>query len=519
MSFGFAVWILVCLALLLLLARTTLAILKWKKRSSMQQTDEELLQQQRRLVENFSQQRIPRQNEALYEEIRERMRVEEKLRHLAYHDPLTGLSNRAYLLNVLGDELNSARGAAKTRGFLLYMDLDRFQTVNGLWGHHIGDLLLKEVAHRLRVSTRSEDILIRLGGDEFAILITRIYDREQAARMAERLLGVIEEPADLEGISFSVTASIGLCVLDADRTSAEEVLRGADVALQHAKKAGGNTYSFYDAAEGDAIFLRLQTTLQLKQALERKEFELHYQPIVDLRDLSIYGVESLVRWRHPIRGMISPGEFVRLAEETGYIVPLGSWVLEQTCADMQTIRQTLKTDLLASINVSSQQLEKAGFLTGLSDALAKYQVPPQSVQLEVTESITLKDAGQTGALFQQIQAMGVSIAFDDFGTGYSSLLYLQKYPIDAIKIDQSFVRNMQKDAVSSGIVQFLVELSRSTGMRISAEGVEEPAQAQALMECGCFYAQGYLYSRPVPLKDLLELLRHGLKAGFASHLR
>ncbi|MCL6463835.1 MAG: GGDEF domain-containing protein, partial [Acidobacterium ailaaui] len=160
----------------------------------MQQSDEELLQQQRRLVENFSQQRIPRQNEALYEEIRERMRVEEKLRHLAYHDPLTGLSNRAYLLNVLGDELNSARGAAKTRGFLLYMDLDRFQTVNGLWGHHIGDLLLKEVAHRLRVSTRSEDILIRLGGDEFAIFITRIYDREQAARMAERLLGVIEEP-------------------------------------------------------------------------------------------------------------------------------------------------------------------------------------------------------------------------------------------------------------------------------------------------------------------------------------
>lgn len=456
------------------------------------------------------QQRFRIQNDALQREVRQRQWIEAKLMHLAYHDGLTGLGNRAFLLESLETQLGSSGRRENRLRFLMHLGIDRFHSVNDLFGYQEGDALLKELAERIENILSDEDVFVRLAADEFSILFCRMSSRDQATRMAVRLLEIVEKPYILQGMKFLVTASIGVCELLPRYTDGEQLLRASATALARAKKQGGARYVFYDEAIFHETLRSIETTLQLRPALEQNQFELYYQPLVDMRDLSIYGVESLIRWNHPARGLLAPGAFIQLAEESGAIVPMGAWALEQTVADIHTLRGNVRQDIVFSLNVSSRQLEDPDFLYHVHELVKNCGVSPSLLQLEITESILVGDPEHVGKLLHDIRALGVRIALDDFGTGYSSLSYLANLPIDVLKIDQSFVRNMALNNLNYEIVKLLIELARAANMRVVAEGIETEEQAMALMQAGCNYAQGFLYSRPVPLENLMVQLEKGL---------
>ena len=475
----------------------------------------------------LSEQRVTRQqNEALTEEIRERRKVESQLRDMAFHDSLTSLHNRAFLLNSLQEILGQMRGygAGQTRrpaapAAVLYLDLDAFKVINDLGGHRIGDLLLIEVARRLKQNLRPGDTLARMSGDEFTLVLPNLPNVESGQRMASRLLSVIEQPMVLSGMTFTVTASIGICEITSSYTEVEDMLRDADTAMYRAKRDGGNRCVLYDAGMHEAALANLQAKQQLKLGVERKEFVLFFQPLVDLRDESLYGMEALIRWNHPTRGLLAPGAFIALAEETGHILDMGQWVMREACQELARFNARCDRDLVMSLNVSSRQLDLPTFFPELQEALHDTGVDPKLIQLEITESIFLKDAERIGQLFRDIRALGVQIAFDDFGTGYSSLSYLERYPIDTLKLDQSFVQRMVKSSINAEIVQMVLHLARATGMKVSAEGVEEREQAQALVQSGCILAQGYLFSKPVPRDSMNALIDADLDRRRRMHAR
>jgi diguanylate cyclase len=482
-----------------------------ERRSSVSVLEQQASDDRTRAIKLLDEQHIARlQNEALSREIRERQWMEARLLHLAFHDSLTALGNRAFMLDVLKNRHGSTHSGHRQPRYLMHIDLDRFRAVNDMLGPRAGDLLVKEIGARLEAFCSEEDVLVRMGGDEFAILFSKLHDPHQVARAADRILGIIEEPTPLAGMRFPVTASIGISEVNMLHAEPDEVLRAADTAMYRAKRDGGNRYAFYDTDMYDEALKATQTTLQLRSAIENCEFELYYEPLVDMRDLSIVGVEGLIRWHHPSRGLLSPGEFIRLAEESGYIAPMGAWALRQACGDIQAMRSVLGRGLQLSLNVSSRQLDDPSFFNKLLGLIDHCQTDPALLQLEITESVFLKDAERIGYLLQQVRALGVKIALDDFGTGYSSLSYLQRFPIDTLKIDQSFVRSMSKGSINAHIVRLLIDLARSTGMKITAEGVEHPEYAQSLLENGCYLAQGYLYSRPAPLEATLEMMKRGL---------
>jgi diguanylate cyclase (GGDEF)-like protein len=452
----------------------------------------------------LDEQRVARtQDEALGREIRERKWMEAKLLHQAFHDTLTGLGNRSFLLDLLKARLDAKHRFGRSKGFLIYVDLDRFRTVNDMFGHRLGDELLRQIADRLKNCISDEDFLVRMGQDEFAILLGALRDTEQVARTASHILQVIEQPVTLSNMSFPLTASIGVSGIHAHHAAAEEVLHAADTAMSRAKRRGGNCYVFYDTAMHDDALSKIQTTLQLQTALEREEMELYYQPIINLRDGSIAGVEALLRWNHPTRGLLTPGTFICLAEETSSIVPIGIWAMQRSCQDIRRMREVLGRDLLLSVNISGKQLNEPSFLPTLLGLIDGWEGDPHFLQLEITESIFVNDADRVGHLLHAIRSRGVRIALDDFGTGYSSLGYLRNYPIDTLKIDQSFVRDMGSESINSDIIRFIVELAHGAGMKVVAEGIEAESQAERLMEYGCRFAQGYFYSRPLPLPALL----------------
>ncbi|GGH06325.1 putative bifunctional diguanylate cyclase/phosphodiesterase [Silvibacterium dinghuense] len=458
------------------------------------------------------QQSFQLQNDALQREIRQRQWMEAKLMHLAFHDSLTGLGNRAFLLESLQAPHETGPRRDKSTRYLMHLGLDRFQSVNDLFGYQAGDLLLKEAAERLEGILSDEDIAVRLTADEFCILFGKITSHDQAIRMAIRLLRLMEKPYTLQQQEFPVTASIGVCELQPRYSDGEELLRATATALTRAKKQGGNCYVFYDRVIFEDTLRAIDTTLQLRTAAELNQFELYYQPLVDMRDLSIYGVESLIRWNHPTRGLLAPGAFIQLAEESGSILPMGIWALKRTAEDIRTIQQELHCDLVFSINVSSPQLEDPDFLRHIRELTNTCGIDPSLLQLEITESVFVRDPHRIGKLLQEIRALGIRIALDDFGTGYSSLSYLAQLPIDVLKIDQSFVRDMMRHDLNLEIVKLLIDLARTAKMSIVGEGIETPEQALALLHAGCNFAQGYLYSRPVPLSNLLLKLRQGIQA-------
>jgi len=495
--------------LLLLFALSAISL---DHRVSVQTESLESSDAQHRMTTALNEQRAVRvQNAALTEEIAERQKAESRLLHVAFHDNVTQLHNRSYFMESLAEALKQVQGNKKSRWALLYIDLDNFKSVNDMFGHRIGDLLLLAIARRLQGCAREHDVLARLQGDEFTLLFANPKSIEQVIRMGERILTLIEEPISLAGAMLPMTASIGVCHVNESAAEAAEILRDADTAMYEAKRQGGSRCVLYDSAMHEEAIAALQAKLELKTAVEQEEFELYYQPLVRMEDASVYGMEALIRWNHPVRGLVSPAEFIPLAETTGHICAIGNWVLRQGCKDFKRFREVYAGPLLLSLNVSSQQLDEPVFFSYLTSVLAETGMTPSSLQLELTESVLLKDAARLGRLFREIRALGVKIAFDDFGTGYSSLSYLQRYPIDTLKIDQSFVQNMGKGSANADIVKFVIELAHVTNMEVSAEGIEVPEQALALLERGCSIAQGYLYSRPVPLAAMIAILRFGTK--------
>lgn len=465
-------------------------------------------EREKEIAKALAEQRAVRiQNEALLEEIRERKRMEAKLAAFAFSDPVTGLNNRSYLNDRLRTLLQKKGARSFSFHALLYIDLDNFKSANDMLGHAHGDSLLKEVATRLRTLASDEDLPVRLGGDEFAMLLNCAADADCAVRFARQILTILERPFEFAGNSLHLSASIGLCMIDGSYVDPDAVLRDADLAMYCAKREGGARVTVFVQEMYTDMLRAIEDRKELKRAIAEEEFVLWYQPLVDMKDGSIYGSEALIRWQHPVRGLLGPYTFIRLAEETGHIIEIGNWVLRKACGDFHKFQEKSSRPLLLSLNVSSKQLELPGYFDLLTRTLQETNMPPHQLQLEITESILMSEPALMGPLLQRIRALGIKIAFDDFGTGYSSLSYIQKFPVDTLKIDQSFVRSVVESSVNGKIIQFIMGMSEALGMSVSVEGVETEFEATTLLGFGCRIAQGFWYSRPVEREAFFGLLK------------
>ncbi|HET6866116.1 MAG TPA: EAL domain-containing protein [Solirubrobacteraceae bacterium] len=436
-----------------------------------------------------------------------RQALEEELRHQAFHDALTGLANRAlfeeHVVHALARSRRTHQPAA-----ILFLDLDDFKTINDSLGHEAGDELLRAVAVRIASTVRAEDTAARLGGDEFAVLVEPPDDENDARPIATRLLAALAEPFDVAGRELRVSASVGLAWSDGS-VGIRELMRDADTAMYAAKDAGKNTVRTFETGMHRRVVDRFELTGELQQAIEQEQFELEYQPVVNLQTGDIYGVEALVRWAHPTRGRVAPAEFIPLAEETGLIVPLGEWILRTACEHASRLNRELphRPPVTIGVNVSTRQLHDPLFPELIRDVLASTGVAPESLALEITESLLPEDGGTVIERLAEIAALGVHIAVDDFGTGYSALSRLHHFPIDTVKIDRSFITGIERDANKAQLVQGIVSLAESLNLVVVAEGIEHPAQADQLRGMRAHYGQGYLYSRPVAPGRLLSLLQ------------
>ena len=433
---------------------------------------------------------------ATFEDVTERRRSQERLSHMARHDALTGLPNRMLLREHMEHALARVRrgGAAA----VLCLDLDGFKGVNDTLGHPAGDELLRLVARRLKDCTREADLVARLGGDEFAIVQESADQPADAAALAGRLVEALRAPFDLRGQRVEIGTSIGVVPADGAASTPDELLRSADIALYRAKADGRGTWRFFEPGMDVEMQARRALELDLRRALAEGQFELHYQPLVEADGRALAGFEALVRWRHPERGMVSPAEFIPLAEETGLIRPMGAWVLARACADAARWPEHVKV----AVNLSPVQFAKGDLVGEVERALAASGLPAHRLELEITESVLLQDNAGTLGVLHRLRALGVSIAMDDFGTGYSSLSYLRSFPFDKIKVDQSFVRDLGRGKGSVEIVRAVVGLGQALGMCVLAEGVETPEQLAVLRDEGCDEVQGYLFSKPRPVRDV-----------------
>ena len=427
----------------------------------------------------------------------------EMLHQEARQDPLTGLANRTQFTERTMTALESSRDSIA----VLLIDLDDFKAVNDSMGHEAGDHVLTTVADRIRRCVRESDVVARLGGDEFAVLITKTIDRQDAANSASRIIRALSEPITVLNRQVRVGASVGIAVQGQEQDNVQSLLRGADVAMYLAKRQGKGRYEFFEQSQYAEIIDRLNLKEDLEVALERNQFTVHYQPIVDTDSAVIRSVEALLRWQHPARGMISPSLFIPLAEETGQINAIGRWVLNETCRQVRQwqLRVPHCGQLRASVNLSARQLHDPDLLHNVTEALRTSGLAPESLTLEVTESLLVADSNSTRTL-EQLTALKVKIAIDDFGTGYSSLSYLHSFPVDTIKIDQSFVQKLDDSATSHALVRTVIDLARAVGGTTVAEGVENQRQLDILSDLKCDLVQGFLFSRPVPASDFTELL-------------
>jgi len=439
-------------------------------------------------------------------DITERKAFEEQLRHQAFHDPLTGLPNRALFKERVGQALRRARRQG-TSPAVLFLDLDNFKTINDTLGHDAGDTVLTAVAARLRESLRADDTAARFGGDEFAILLEDATGHDDPMAAAERLIAAVRAPIALAGREVTTNASVGIAARPAgaagvagrDREGVDDLLRDADAAMYTAKAAGKGRHAAFDPAAHAALLGRLELEADLRRAIDRAEFILHYQPIIDLETSALVGMEALVRWIHPERGLIPPDAFIPLAEETGLIVPLGRWMLREACRQACEWRRRYPTEppRRIAVNLSGLHLQHEGVVADVAAALEETGIDPACVMLEITESVMMRDTELTIARLGALKALGVSLAVDDFGTGYSSLSYLQQFPIDVLKIDRSFVSGSGQGVTNSALARAVVSLGGALGVPTVAEGVEEAGQAVQLRALGCEQGQGYYFSRPV----------------------
>jgi diguanylate cyclase (GGDEF)-like protein/PAS domain S-box-containing protein len=438
-------------------------------------------------------------------DVSERKEFEEQLAHQAFHDPVTNLANRA----LFSDRVEHALMRSQ-RGFpdiaVVFIDLDDFKTVNDSLGHAAGDEVLQEVARRLRIAVRPTDTVARFGGDEFAVLLEGVEDSSQAADAAARILHALELAYEIDGKQVFPRASVGICLVDRENTvpEAAELLRNADVAMYMAKRDSKGSYRVFEPAMHERVVERLELRAELQQAVEASQLELHYQPVVRLTGHEILGVEALLRWNHPTRGVIPPNQFIPLAEETGLIVSIGRWVLNEACREGVALhtRFERKEPLAISVNLSVRQLQSDSIISDVRCALETSGLPAQSLVLEITESVMLSDTDFAVQRLRDLKALGVRLAMDDFGTGYSSLSYLSRFPVDILKMDRSFVGSGENVALQSAIIA----LGASLELDVVAEGIELPEQEQSLHDLGCEIGQGFLFARPMPSGDLAAFL-------------
>ena len=429
-----------------------------------------------------------------------------KMAHLAQHDSLTDLPNRALLSDRLTQALSLAHRHQK-RLALLFLDLDRFKSINDSLGHAIGDRLLQSVAERLLSCVRSSDTVSRQGGDEFVILLSEVTQPADAAVTAEKILLALSMPHRIDRQDLHLAASIGVVTYPEDGMEADTLLKHADLAMYRAKDGGRNTYRFFEPDMNGYTADRQSLESGLHRAIERHEFVLHYQPIVNLDSRELIGVEALIRWRHPQRGLVRPAQFVPIAEESGFIAPIGRWVLHEACRQSRAWRAAGLPPVRIAINISTVELRGKGFVESVGGILEEHGLVPEDLELELTETFLMRDSNSTAAVLQSLSDLGVRIALDDFGTGYSSLSHLKRFPIDTLKIDQSFVRNLAADADDASIVSAVIGMGKGLQIRVVAEGVETREQLAFLRRQGCPEGQGYYFSRPGSVREFSQLLR------------
>ena len=444
-------------------------------------------------------------------DITERKRQEELLYRASHHDELTGLANRALLADRLQRALARAERNGRQLGLLL-IDLDRFKEVNNSLGHKAGDAMLVEAAQRIGASVRAEDSVARLGGDEFIVLLPEVADESAVARVAQKIQAALVPPMAIGAHPIHCTASLGLALYPRDGHSAEELLKNVDAAMYRAKQAGRDTFRFYAAEMNASSVRRLELENELHGALERGELEVHYQPQVDLaRDGVICGFEALARWRHPTRGMVPPGEFIPIAEDSGLIGPIGDWVLGEACRAARAWVDAFDARLRVAVNLSARQFAAADLSGRVAAALKASGLPARNLELEITESLVMADAGRSAATLAELKRMGISLSIDDFGTGYSSLAYLRRFPIDHIKIDRSFVNDIASSPDGAAICSSIIAMAHALRLQVVAEGVETEAQIGFLLQRQCDRMQGYLFGKAMPGAEAEEWLRAGRK--------
>jgi diguanylate cyclase (GGDEF)-like protein len=439
----------------------------------------------------------------------EKAKADERIEYLATHDGLTDLPNRAMFNQLLHFSIEAARRYGRQFA-VLFIDLDRFKIINDSLGHEAGDALLVEIGDRLRQTLRSSDVVARLGGDEFVVILEDIAEGQAVEGIAQNLLAALGQPVQLSGHECQVTASIGIAMFPADASDVQTLTKNADTAMYLAKEDGKNSFRFFTKEVKPQAIERLTLETSLRHALERDQFSLHYQPKVDLATGQINGVEALLRWTLPDLGMLPPMQFIPLAEETGLIVPIGRWVLREACAqNMAWQRQGLQPVSMA-VNLSPRQFVDEHLLQDIDDALTASGMPAMLLQLEVTESMVMQNVLRAVKLLDAIQSRGIRLAIDDFGTGYSSMSLMKQFPIDTIKIDRSFVRDLSKDSGDQAIAQAIISMGKALGMTVVAEGVETAEQEAFLRDHACDEMQGFLFSRPVPPEHMADLLRLAL---------
>ena len=443
------------------------------------------------------------------QDISDRKLLEEQMEYQAFHDSLTTLPNRSLFLDRLDHALRR-RNRTNTQMAVLYLDIDDFKTVNDSLGHEVGDLLMVDVARRILSSVRAADTVARLGGDEFGILMEDLDNVEDAVTSAERVVEVLVDPFDVQGTKLLARVSIGIAVAsDAnDGISAGDILRDADIAMYAAKRRGKGSYEMFEPEMQRAASERLKLKADLQSAVDQEEFVLHYQPIVRLESGRLKGVEALIRWELPDGGLVSPLRFIPLAEETGLIVPMGQWVLGEACRALAGWRAEYPEAApeTVAVNISPVHFLHPDLVDEIRDALQRNELAPSSLTLEITESVLVQDSRAVIDRLDALKALGVGLAIDDFGTGYSSLAYLRDFPIDQLKVDKSFIDSVALGPDESALARAVIELGRTLNLKVVAEGVEDHDQASALRALGCDFAQGYLYSRPLPGAELCDLL-------------
>ena len=444
------------------------------------------------------------------QDVTDRKRAEEQLRHDAFHDSLTSLPNRPCFMEHLRSTISRtahAEDGGRHLFAVLFLDLDRFKIINDSLGHHAGDEMLKDTAQRLKSCVRPGDLVARLGGDEFTILLDGLVDEADAVQIAERINKQLAMTYLLNGNEVFTSASIGITMSTHGYVNADDMLRDADAAMYRAKAQGKSCYALFDRQMHQQATSLLHIEIDLRRAVERSEFVLHYQPIACLRTGTIRGFEALLRWQHPERGMVSPADFIPVAEETGLIVPMGEWALREACRRTRDWhRQTGNDQLTISVNISAKQFAQPDLVSKIRGILDETGLDPRRLNLEITESVVMQNVESATNMLAQIRRLGVALSLDDFGTGYSSLSYLHRFPISTLKIDRSFVSRIAENNENAEIVRTIIMLARNLGMKTVAEGVESMLQLTSLAELDCDSAQGYLFSRPVDADALTKLL-------------